>query len=170
MCFYCRLKTKEADSLNAHFDDSIDGLGVLLLVIAFNSVIFVGPALRFIYDSIVWCSEKHKISEKNNSNKNWLSSWCAEGMVSDGVNSNQDNELNAKLADIMEEKSEGLKNRTNSNSSSMKNKSSQWMKRGELNETEFVDEENYIMKSSSSSFASSNRLDDSLSNSSQEVE
>ena len=163
------MKTREADSLNTDFDDSSDNLGILLLVTAFNSLIFVGPVLRFIYDSILWCSEKHKSTENNNNNNNWLTSWCADGMVIAGVNSNHEHGPDTKLADIMEEKAEGFKNGRNSNSSSMKNKGSQWMKRGELNDTEFVDEENYIMKSSSSSFASSNRLDESLSNSSQEI-
>ena len=69
----------------------------------------------------------------------------------------------------MEGKPEVFNDRRNSNSLSIHNKQSPYIKRGEFDQSEFVEEENYIMKSSSSSFESSNRLDESLSNSSKEI-
>ena len=45
-----------------------------------------------------------------------------------------------------ERKSEAFNDRRKSNSSSIDNKQSSYVKRGELDQSEFVEEENYIMK------------------------
>ena len=99
-----------------------------------------------------------------------LKIWCTDGMVCDGVDTNHEDGLDTKISDDDgERKSEAFNDRRKSNSSSIDNKQSSYVKRGELDQSEFVEEENYIMKSSSSSFESSNRLDESLSISSQEI-
>ena len=158
------------DSENLPFNQSNDDLGSLLLVIAFNSVVFVGPSLRLVYDSISWCCEKERRSKKDGNNKNILKIWCTDGMVCDGVDSNHEDGPDTKVSDVdAEGKTEVFNDRRNSNSLSIDNKQSPYIKRGEFDQSEFVEEENYIMKSSSSSFESSNRLDESLSNSSQEI-
>ena len=168
--FCYRLKTSEVESESSTFNQGNDDLGFLLFAIAFNSVIFVGPSLRLMYDSISWCCEKQKNSKKDNNNKNMLKIWCTDGMVCDGVDSNHEDGLDTKISDDDgERKSEAFNDRRKSNSSSIDNKQSSYVKRGELDQSEFVEEENYIMKSSSSSFESSNRLDESLSSSSQEI-
>ena len=168
--FCYRLKTSEVDNESSTFNQGNDDLGFLLLAIAFNSVIFVGPSLRLIYDSISWCCEKQKNSKKKDNNKNMLKIWCTDNMVCDGVDSNHEDGPDTKISENDGEgKSEAFNNRRKSNSSSIDNKQSTYIKRGELDQSEFVEEENYIMKSSSSSFESSNRLDESLSSSSQDI-
>ena len=155
-----------------------DGLGVLLLVITFNSIIFVGPILRLLYDSIILCCERNRGSGKEVKSKKWLSNCCAHGMDTDCVDSNHENGSAKNNSDILEDEDtvthklhavvgDGIKDNS---SLPIHSRNNGWIKRDEMNDSEFVDEENYIMKTPSSSFASSNRLDDSLSTSSQDNE
>ena len=150
--------------------NSDDGLGILLLVIAFNSTIFVGPALRFFYDAILWCNKRNEGSRNQDSNRQRLKNWCADGMDTDCVDSNHEEENISNNSHNVDNEVTDFNNTTDNVSSPRKGRSRNWMNGSEMNDLEHIDDENYIMKSQSSSFSSSNRVDESFSDSSLEKE
>lgn len=162
------MKTREDNIENIAMVNSDDGLGILLLVIAFNSTIFVGPALRFFYDAILWCNKRKEGSGSQDSNRKCLTNWCADGMDTDCVDSNHEEGNISNNSHNVDTKDTDFNNTTDNVSSPRKSKSRNWMKGSEMNDFEHIDDENYIMKSPSSSSASSNQLDESLSDSSLE--
>ena len=152
--------------------DSDDGLGILLLVVAFNSIVLVGPVLRFFYDAILWCNERMEGSGNDDNNRQRLTNWCTEGMetdcVDDLIEKNHEEEAVLNNLHNVDNEAAAFNNAIDITSSPSKGKGSKWMKGSEMKDLELVDDENYIMKSPSSSFSSSNRLDESLSDSSNE--
>jgi hypothetical protein len=140
-------------------------MGILLLVTAFNAVMFVGPFLTMLYDVFRWW-----IFHKKSSGNRFCSNICSTIFDAD-VNSEAEMEITLNNMENLEKEIKAFNNPSVNITS---NDEGTWKTEhageyaNDLNDAEIVDD--YIMKSSSPSFASSNRLDRSLSSTSQDAD
>ena len=140
-------------------------MGILLLVTAFNAVLFVGPFFNMLYDVFRWW-----IFHRKSSGKQYCSNICCSTIFDTDVDSESEREITPNNMENFEKE---IKEFNNPSVNITSNVGDTWKR--ELGE--FVDDvinvdnvDDYIMKSSSTSFASSNRLDRSLSSTSQDAD